>query len=80
LKSLIDENTRAILVNNPSNPCGSSFSREHMLEIVQVANDFRLPIISDEVYYDMVYEEGKPFYSFGNITHDVPIMVSLPLK
>jgi tyrosine aminotransferase len=72
---LIDENTKAILVNNPSNPCGSSFTKKHSLEIIQVANDFKLPIISDEVYYDLVYEEGKEFHSFGNLTHEVPIMV-----
>ena len=30
LKSQIKPNTKAILVNNPSNPCGSCFSKEHM--------------------------------------------------
>jgi tyrosine aminotransferase len=30
LKETIDENTRAILVNNPSNPCGSCWTKEHM--------------------------------------------------
>jgi tyrosine aminotransferase len=39
-----------------------------------VANEYRLPIISDEVYYDLVYEEGKEFHSFGNLTHDVPVL------
>lgn len=27
MQSLIDENTKAILVNNPSNPCGSVYSK-----------------------------------------------------
>jgi len=27
MQSLIDDNTRAILVNNPSNPCGSVYSK-----------------------------------------------------
>lgn len=34
LESLIDENTAAILVTNPSNPCGSAFSVKHQLEIL----------------------------------------------
>lgn len=27
MQSLVDENTKAILVNNPSNPCGSVYSK-----------------------------------------------------
>ena len=37
LESLITPRTRAILVNNPSNPCGSVFSKEHLREILDVA-------------------------------------------
>lgn len=33
LRSLVDEKTRAILVNNPSNPCGSVYSKEHLQEV-----------------------------------------------
>ena len=34
LESLIDENTAAILVTNPSNPCGSAFSVQHQRDIL----------------------------------------------
>lgn len=33
----IDEHTKAILITNPSNPCGSNFTREHLVDIVAVA-------------------------------------------
>jgi len=76
MRASIDENTKAILVNNPSNPCGSVFSKEHQLEIIALANEYKLPIIADEVYYGLVYDEEAEFHSFGNLTTDVPIIVS----
>lgn len=51
LASLADDKTVAILINNPSNPCGSVFTRKHLEEIVAVANRLCLPIISDEIYF-----------------------------
>ena len=37
MRSLINDRTRAILVCNPSNPCGSNYSAEHLVAIAQVA-------------------------------------------
>ena len=54
LESLVDENTAAIIVNSPSNPCGSVYSKEHLQDILQVAEDFKLPIIADEIYEHFV--------------------------
>ncbi len=76
MKKLVDSNTRVILVNNPSNPCGSVFTKQHMLEIIDFANTYKLPIIADEVYYGLVYDEKSEFHAFGDLTKDVPIIVS----
>lgn len=54
LESAIDATTAAIVVINPSNPCGSVFSREHLMEIVGLARKHKLPIIADEIYDGMV--------------------------
>ncbi len=54
LENLIDEKTVTIIVNNPSNPCGSVFSKAHLLNIIKLAEKYKLPIIADEVYGDMV--------------------------
>lgn len=69
--------TKAILVNNPSNPCGTCFSKEHCLDIIKVADELKIPIIADEVYYGLVYGEGVEFHSLGNLTKDVPIIVRM---
>ena len=74
LESQIKPNTKAILVNNPSNPCGSCFTKEHMMEILAVADKHRVPIISDEVYYDLSYDESRPFISMGELSENVPVI------
>ncbi|KAI8064583.1 tyrosine aminotransferase [Gongronella butleri] len=73
MESLIDEKTCAILVNNPSNPCGSVYSREHLQAILEVAAKHHVPIIADEIYCDLVFE-GNTFYPMASLTTEVPIL------
>eukprot|EP00347_Sterkiella_histriomuscorum_P004567 403359972 len=74
LRSLVDDKTKAILVNNPSNPCGSCFSKKHCEDILQVANEVKVPIISDEVYYGLAYDHEVEFHSMGNLSKEVPVI------
>lgn len=64
LESLIDENTAAIVVNNPSNPCGSVYSVHHLLQILDLAERYRKPIIADEIYDKFVF--SPKFYPQHN--------------
>jgi tyrosine aminotransferase len=73
LESLIDQNTAAILINNPSNPTGSVFSKTHLLDILKVAEKHHIPIISDEIYGGMVFE-GNTFYPLASLSERVPIL------
>lgn len=73
LESLIDENTKAILVNNPSNPCGSVYSKEHLEQILAVADHHKLPIIADEIYGDMVFGDNM-FFPMATLTKTVPVV------
>ncbi|CAO3630766.1 unnamed protein product [Mucor hiemalis] len=73
MESLIDEKTSAILVNNPSNPCGSVYSREHLQAILAVAEKHHVPVIADEIYCDLVFE-GNKFYPMATLTSTVPIL------
>lgn len=50
LEAQIDDQTAAIVLNNPSNPCGSVYSRSHLNAILQVAARNFVPIIADEIY------------------------------
>ena len=67
LKSLADENTKFIFVVNPSNPMGSVFSKQHILDILSVANELKTLIVADEVYHGMTFN-AEDFHSFGHLT------------
>lgn len=74
MESLIDEKTKAIIVNSPGNPCGNVFSKEHALEIIAIAERHKLPIISDEIYEFLVLP-GTKFHSFATLSENVPVLV-----
>src|SRR2546423_8318372 len=59
--------TRAIILNSPNNPSGAVTSPEVSREIVELAHQRGIYIISDECYVYLNYA-GKPF-SLGSITN-----------
>lgn len=73
LESQIDEYTAAIVVINPSNPCGSVYSKKHLKEIIDIAFKYRMPIIADEVYEQFVFS-GQEFYSLSSLSQQVPVI------
>ncbi|OWZ24324.1 Tyrosine aminotransferase [Phytophthora megakarya] len=70
VQSLINEKTKAILVNNPSNPCGSVYSKSHLEKILALAE---LTVIADEIYGDMVFGTNA-FFPMATLTKTVPIV------
>jgi aspartate aminotransferase len=56
LKSKISSRTKAIIINTPNNPTGAVFSRDEIKALVDLARDYNLYIISDEIYEKLIYE------------------------
>ncbi|XP_050709914.1 tyrosine aminotransferase-like [Eriocheir sinensis] len=73
LEACIDEQTAAIVVNNPSNPCGSVYTRAHLLGILEVAARNKVPIIADEIYDHFVFE-GQEYHAIASLTDEVPVL------
>lgn len=59
ITSKITEKTRAILVSNPGNPTGVVYTFEEMRMLADIAKEFNLYIIADEVYREFVYDNLK---------------------
>ncbi|KNC49070.1 tyrosine aminotransferase [Thecamonas trahens ATCC 50062] len=72
LEARITPRTRAIVINNPSNPCGSVFPREHLEDILDLAAKYNLPIIADEIYHGMVFK-GVESLALAQLRPRVPI-------
>lgn len=49
------QGAKAIIVCNPSNPCGKVFSREELMAIGKLAVQYDAFVVTDEVYEHMVY-------------------------
>jgi len=72
LEKLADENTCAILVNNPSNPCGAVYSKAHLTKILACAEELKLPVVADEVYTNMTFTE--PYFACAAVSATVPVL------
>ncbi|RCU52824.1 pyridoxal phosphate-dependent aminotransferase [Corallincola holothuriorum] len=74
IRSKITPNTRGIVVINPNNPTGAVYSKEILLEIVELARQHDLIIYADEIYDKILYD-GAEHITLASLADDV-LMVS----
>ncbi len=55
IREAITEKTRMILINSPCNPTGAVFTPDEIAKIVELAVEYDLWIVSDEIYGRMVW-------------------------
>lgn len=67
----INKNICGILIVNPDNPTGMVYSKEILKQIVDIAREFKLFIISDEIYSNLVYN-GTEYNKLASVIGDVP--------
>jgi aminotransferase len=51
--------TRAIIVNTPSNPAGKVFTRQELEGLAEIAREFDLFVLTDEIYEHFIYGDAK---------------------
>lgn len=73
IEDLADQNTIAIVVINPGNPCGNVYSYDHLEKIAETAKKVNTLIIADEVYGHLAFGEN-PFISMGFFSSITPIL------
>ncbi|MEC7641475.1 MAG: pyridoxal phosphate-dependent aminotransferase [Nitrospinota bacterium] len=70
LKEAITANTRAVLINSPSNPTGSAYSRQELDALAETALKAGLLIISDEIYEKIIFD-GFSQHSIASLDKEI---------
>jgi aspartate/methionine/tyrosine aminotransferase len=70
LKASISPATKAVILNNPSNPTGGAYTKDHLMALAEVIKGEDLYVIADEIYASLVYD-GFQFTSFAALGEDI---------
>ena len=72
IRTEISNRTKGIVLINPNNPTGALYSEKIIKEIIDIAGEYKIPIISDEIYDDMVFDDKQ--HATASLAKDVPII------
>ena len=72
LRSKISDKTRAIVIINPNNPSGALYRKKVVKQILDVAGENDLLVLSDEIYDQIRYV--KDYVSTAHLAKDLPVI------
>jgi aspartate aminotransferase len=73
LKTAVTARTKALVLNSPSNPTGSAYTRRDLEGIAEIAISRKFFVISDEIYEKIVYD-GFEFTSIASLGEEIKKM------
>lgn len=73
IESKINSRTRALIVINPNNPTGAVYSKEILLQLIQLARTHKLIVFTDEIYSKIIYDEVE-FIPLASLCDDLFIV------
>ncbi len=62
----ISSKTKAIIINNPHNPCGVTWTEQDFQQLIALVEKHNLYVVSDEVYEHLVFD-GKEHVRIANL-------------
>jgi alanine-synthesizing transaminase len=72
VRSLIGPATRALVVIDPNNPTGATYSADARRALVQLAEDHNFPLLADEVYADLAFD--GPVRALAAFNPEAPVI------
>jgi aspartate aminotransferase len=70
LMKKITPKTKALIINSPSNPAGSAYTKKELQKIAEIAISRKFFVISDEIYEKIVYD-GFKFVSIASLGEEI---------
>ena len=70
LSAAVTPRTKALILNNPSNPTGMMYNREELQAIADVCVKNEIYVVDDEIYYGLVYD-GAKFVSLPSLGPEI---------
>jgi aspartate aminotransferase len=70
LRKAITPKTKALIINSPSNPTGSAYTKNELEKIAEIAISKNFFVISDEIYEKIVYD-GFQFTSIASLNEEI---------
>ena len=75
IKSKISPRTRAMVIINPNNPTGALYSKELLLDMLEIARQNKLLVFSDEIY-DRLVMDGLEHFSTASLAPDLTVVTT----
>jgi alanine-synthesizing transaminase len=72
IRSKISPHTKGLVVINPNNPTGALYPKKIVQDIVDLAGEYNLPIISDEIYDEITFDGTQ--VATASLSKDVPVI------
>jgi aspartate aminotransferase len=73
----ITDKTKLIIINNPSNPTGSIYTKEELSEIVDICSEHGIYILADEIYEKICFDNNfTSVASISPIAKDITITIN----
>jgi len=73
IRAKVTENTKILIMVNPNNPTGAVWDEKTVKEIIDIAGENDILIISDEIY-DLIVFDGLKSVPTASIAKDVPVI------
>ncbi|CCQ12156.1 Aspartate aminotransferase [Pseudoalteromonas luteoviolacea B = ATCC 29581] len=73
IRKKVTNKTKAIVLINPNNPTGAVYSKALLEELLHVARENQLLVLSDEIYEKILYD-GAEHISIASMCEDLPVI------
>lgn len=70
LKAAINPATKALILNNPSNPTGAAYQKHQLEALAEIIMEEDIFVIADEIYAQLVYDDFR-FVSFASLGEEI---------